>query len=417
MPNSTSEVFDRLAAEKINKAAFAAVDRAQMRASLDQSAARAFFCQLALSLEVKPDPSVETADVDGKTIRYNPAFISSLKPDEVHGVLIGHEPGHPALLHNVRGIGMECNECRQIAADLELNSTMVRPAGFVLPPGVIYAGEGQYRDCPASDTFEEHYARLHARHKQGGGQGQPKPGQGGSQPSQDPGKCGSFSPVKDEAQAQQMEAEWRGKIAAAAQDVGRRMQEGKLKGDLPGVMQRWIDAVLNPKPHWRETLRDFTTQSLRKKHDNDWSRQSRRGLAAGLYLPRHKGEELGEIVVAVDVSGSIDQDTLNEFASELSAIVACDPCKVVIVYCDAEIQRVDEWQTDDGPLSLTVCGGGGTSHEPIWAWLKEHDGEPVCVICLSDGYTDFGDAPAIPVLWCLTTDVNPPFGRVVRITE
>ena len=37
-------------------------------------------------------------------------------PAGVHHVMVGHEPGHCHLMHFVRGRGMECEQCKQMAA-------------------------------------------------------------------------------------------------------------------------------------------------------------------------------------------------------------------------------------------------------------------------------------------------------------
>ena len=108
---------------------------------------------------------------------------------------------------------------------------------------------------------------------------------------------------------------------------------------------------------------------------------------------------------------------MKEFAGELNGILDCRPCSVSIVYCDAEVNKVVEWEPSDGPLTLEACGGGGTSHRPVWEWLREQDSQPECVVCLTDGYTSWGDDPGLPVLWALTADssAEPPFGQTVRI--
>lgn len=405
-----AEAIDQLKTEKLAKDAARLVDGAHMRALFDSSAARAFFTQLAVSLPVKPDWSIPTANVDGKTIKYNPGFIAGLSPDHVHFVMIGHEPAHCHLGHIWRGRGMDCAICRNLAADLEVNWTN-HEAGFAVTPDVVMPGRSPFKDCQAGDSFEQHYARLHARfHPPGGGD---SGHQGGTFVSP-----GEFEPAKDEATASAIEAEWLGKIAAAAQDVARKMAEGKLKGDLPGSLKRWIDGMLNPKVHWRERLRDFLTQSLRKHNENDWSRPSRRALAADMYLPRHKGDELGQLAVVIDTSGSIRQEELDTFAAELGAILACDPARLMLVYADAEVNKMATWEPNDGPLELEAVGGGGTDFRPAIDWISQQETELAAAIYLTDGHGDYPEQqPSYPVLWAMTTDVTPPWGRVVRIED
>jgi hypothetical protein len=31
-------------------------------------------------------------------------------------------------------------------------------------------------------------------------------------------------------------------------------------------------------------------------------------------------------------------------------------------------------------------------------------------VCLTDGYTDFGQDPGYPVVWCISSDVDAPWG-------
>jgi predicted metal-dependent peptidase len=417
-----------LDAGKLLKSAAAAIDKAQMRAVFDQSAARAFFTQLTMSLDVKPAWGIPTAAVDGKCIYYNPAFINTLSADEVHGVMIGHEPNHCHSLHltRLRTAFAEDHRTANEAADLEVNQ-LCREAGFVLPKSAIFPGEKGYKDCPPGLTAEEYYRILRQRprrEEEEGGEGGGEGDDSGPDLADDPGGCGTIAPPRDEAAAEQLETSWRGKIAAAAQEVGRKLADGKLKGDLPGSLQRWIDSVLHPKLRWQDLLRAFVSETLRAKHENDWGRPSRRGLAAGLYLPGKKGERLGHILVHVDCSGST-WDVIPEFAAELASILECSPTKVTVIYGDTEIKGEPvEWTPDDGPFRMEQRGGGGTDHHHLASFINSYDGgsdgdagEIVAVIGLTDGFTNWPPDYGIPTLWAITPngDTDVPFGRVVKI--
>lgn len=58
------------------------------------------------------------------------------------------------------------------------------------------------------------------------------------------------------------------------------------------------------------------------KDDYSWARPNRMFVAAGAYLPAMYSENMGPIDVVIDTSGSITQELLNEFGSEIKAIVA-----------------------------------------------------------------------------------------------
>ncbi len=68
-----------------------------------------FYASLALKMEFVECGEIPTADVDGKTIRYNPAFILKQNVRQVAG-LLAHEVMHVALMHHTRRFTRETTE-------------------------------------------------------------------------------------------------------------------------------------------------------------------------------------------------------------------------------------------------------------------------------------------------------------------
>jgi predicted metal-dependent peptidase len=401
-------VVDRIAADKRAQEAAQAVEDCRFRAVGERSAARAFFTSLALGLEpqVSPpgDEQTETAATDAKRIVFNPEWVLGLTPEERYGVVIGHEPMHCAMEHFARMLGMEDAQTAQIAADLEINP-ICRDAGFTLPPGALFPGEGEYANLPLGKTMEEYYALLqHDKDKQ-----QPEQGQGGDGlGQQDPGGCGGVMPAPDKASAEQAANSWKGKVASAAQSASKR-------GDLPGELQRWIDRVLKPRVDPWEILRDYMTRAA--KTEQSWARVNRRHLARGLYLPSRYGEELGDVVLLVDTSGSMDDEQIARIAGFLEEVLAANPGRLTVIYHDYRVQGVASWTPDDGPLELHPVGGGGTSHVPAFQEIANRMLEPSVILAATDLETRFPDDPGIPTIWVGTEDngLRPPFGQYVCI--
>ena len=153
-------------------------------------------------------------------------------------------------------------------------------------------------------------------------------------------------------------------------------------------------------------------------NDYDWSRGNRRYLSHGIYLPTLRSDELPEIVVAVDTSGSIDQETLDQFASEVNDILTTYHTRIHVLYIDAQVQAHEEVTSEDAPIQFTPKGGGGTAFRPAFEWVEENDVTPACLVYLTDMAGRFPkDEPDYPVLWVSTDkDVSKsPFGEVVTI--
>lgn len=374
-----------------------------------------FFASLALSLTMEPDWSLETGATDGKRIVYNPKFVDSLKDNELEGFL-AHEVLHLANAHHARRGARDLSDWNT-ACDLAVNP-LLREASFTLPPSGCFPGMAPFADLPVNLSAEEYYDLL----KKKGGGGQKRPGGNGQGPGQgegdgqadgdpDPGKCGG---VKDPgkgspAECEQAEAEARITVAQAEQAARR-------KGNLPAGLQRMIDALVRPAVPWQEILREFLTSKIRQ--DSNWSRPNRRFIATGLYLPTLSTEALGEILLAIDTSGSIGQQELNLMATEIQSICEMCPSKVTIIYHDAEICHSQTWEPQDGDLVLEPKGGGGTSHLPVFDYLAGMEEQPACLVCLTDLCSTFpASAPEVPVLWATVGagGRQGPFGQTVMI--
>lgn len=386
---------DRQAAEA---AARAAMTRARTMLVLsDRDARSVFFSSLLLRLKASPDWSLPTMGTDGRRLLYNPEFTLSLGQEQLRGVLI-HEVMHCVLDHQGRRGGRD-PVLWNVAADLAVNP-ILEDSRFCLPAGALFPGQKPFEGLPKGKSADWYYAAL---------QESGFTAQGG--PGDDPGGCGGVQDAGGggEAEAAASQAEWRVAVAQASQ---ASQQAGKLPGDLA----RLVGEVLSPRVPWYEVLRRFVSSHAR--NDYCWSRPNRRHLAAGLYLPGMYSEELGDVAVAVDTSGSITPQLLSSFAGEAQGVLEAFDCRCTLIYCDARVHLVQEWSRQDGPLRLEAVGGGGTSHVPVFEWLEASGRQFTCLICLTDLYTAFPERhPEVPTLWCVYNNPEPhaPFGEVVSV--
>ena len=146
------------------------------------------------------------------------------------------------------------------------------------------------------------------------------------------------------------------------------------------------------------------------RSDWSWSRPNRRLLDAGLYLPDLAGERMGRVIVAIDVSGSINQSELNLFWGEVRGVAdELNPDYVNIICCSNHISTVEEFEGYDLPDKLDVKGQGGTAFAPVFDYVDANIVErPACLIyftdmmCRKPDYPDY--VPDYPVLWASTLE-------------
>jgi predicted metal-dependent peptidase len=351
-----------------------------------------FVGTIALSMPFEFDESIKTAATNGKRIKFNPEFVDSLTDEEVK-FLVAHECFHPMLEHNFRR-GERQGKRWNMAADYVINKLLTdesigrMPKVGLLDANIYNAGHG---------TSEGIYNILPEQDESGGsGAGEP----GGPL---DDCEDGDGSP----AEQQQQQAEWKVKVAQAA-------QAAKMMGKMTANMQRLVDEVLQPKVDWREVLQKFLVKA--RTDQRSFARFNRRFIAQGLYLPSVSGEQMGEVCFAVDCSGSIDQKTVNQFASEIKRVKEdLMPERIHVLYFDSEVSHVESYEQHDD-LDIKPHGGGGTDFAPVFEKIIELGINPVAIVFLTDlCCNSFGDQPDAPVLWVTTDPGKAPFGEVVEM--
>jgi predicted metal-dependent peptidase len=117
---------------------------------------------------------------------------------------------------------------------------------------------------------------------------------------------------------------------------------------------------------------------------------------------------MGEIVVAIDTSGSIGQDEMTAFLSEVKAICcSVSPERVHLLYWDTNVAQHETYERDEYEnmmQSTKPRGGGGTSVLCVPKYIRDKSIKPECVLVLTDGYLSDGWGQwSHPVLWGITT--------------
>jgi predicted metal-dependent peptidase len=356
-----------------------------------------FFGTLALRLKIQEidHPKIPVMGTDGITLYYNAEAVRKMPQPEVIGVVM-HEVLHCAFQHMFRRRHRD-NDKWNRAADYVINSIILKER-YSLPESRLF--NSKYDNMSAEEVYEK---LPNQPPSSGNGPGGGNWNFGSSldpnSPNPKTGKTQSASSISANAK------DWEIATKQAA-------HLAKQQGTLPGHLETLIDELLQPQIPWREQLWRFFNQ--RKPDRITWNKPNRRMIAQGIYMPSRRFVPTGDIVVAVDTSGSVSEDELQHFASEIKEIhKALAPRKLYVADVDTEIQdRVKEYTQYETP-EFTYKGRGGTNFEPVFQWIEENNIQVDAVVYLTDGYASWPkEVPNYPVLWCITNhEVVPEWGE------
>jgi predicted metal-dependent peptidase len=172
----------------------------------------------------------------------------------------------------------------------------------------------------------------------------------------------------------------------------------KTIGNLPLGLQEYIGkliASLTPTVDWRRFLRIFASSSMRTYIKNTIRRPSKRyGTTPGIKIKNRQ-----KILVAIDTSGSINNQDLKEFFGELYHIWR-QKAEIFVVECDTEIHKTYFYK---GIAPEEIHGRGGTDfNAPIRYANEKYHAD--AIIYFTDGYAPVPSTPSRkPILWLIST--------------
>jgi predicted metal-dependent peptidase len=202
-------------------------------------------------------------------------------------------------------------------------------------------------------------------------------------------------------------------------------QGGMLAGRMGASIPRVIGDLLEVKVDWREVFREFVQSAMRGKDEYTWRKMNKSYLANDMYLPSIHSETMGEVVVAIDTSGSIDNEQISEFASELASICeTCNPDKVRVLWWDTKVhgEQVFEGNYNDIAKMLKPQGGGGTHVGCVSEYIIKSSINAEALVIFTDGYVENNPKWEVttPTMWFVTQNssfVPPAGGRCVTVEQ
>lgn len=346
-----------------------------------------FFGTLASKLELSQSDDIQAFKSNGKTLEYNDEFFKEISLAEMEFVL-ANAAMHATLAHESRK-NSRSGWLWQLATDYAINDMLVEN-GLERPDLAHYSKRfsGLYAEEIYAELKEE-FLRDELEYE-----------------AEDPEDLKrDEEQKKEELENKIVEDELFEEFAKAILDKEERGTE------LPSSLERFFKLRSSSKIDWRDELR----VALDRFSKDDYAQMppNKKFLHLGIYLPSSTSEKF-KLVVAVDSSGSVDEELLGEFLSELNFLMnMISSYEIDLLVCDDKIRSHTTFYGGDS-LDAKVVGGGGTDFRPVFEFVKERLEDTKLLLYFSDLDGVFPeDEPPYSVKWITAKERSVPFGELI----
>ncbi|WP_345972973.1 vWA domain-containing protein [Sulfurimonas diazotrophicus] len=366
-----------------------------------------YFGTLASRLELDTSDDIPGFLSNGLRLEYNPDYVEGLDDGECE-FMLANGAMHAALVHERRQNG-RMSWLWQLATDHAINAMLVQN-NFALPPQVNYDPrfEGmyaeaiyaqlkdeikneEYSDDERNDTgFNENNQRKRDELKNAEG-------------DHDPDKLRPQMEVENSVDESLFEH---------FEKAVREMLE--QQGDTPLGLERFFIPAPKNVVDWRSEL--FHALSRHLKSDYRMLPPSKKLLYNHIYLPSSTSETL-DIVIAIDSSGSVDEELLGRFIAEVESLLETfADYRIELLVSDAKVQSHRQFYPGE-PLRFELKGGGGTDFRPVFEWTERYAPMAPLLLYFTDCDGRFPDRePLIDTVWVTPeTQKEVPFGHTIPL--
>lgn len=366
--------------------------------------------------EQKPTACVSKHNI-GYKLEINTDFWNSLSQEHQLG-LLKHELLHIVFFHVNIHEEFQNKKLANIAMDIEINQYI---DSDMLPNGALLPSTFPELNLPLKVGCREYY-RLLQDEVQGGCQNSPQLGQMLKEAEQWEtygngnirDENGNIIPVHDwkdfeglsEAEKKLLKSQTEHVLSDIANSVN------KSCGNLPGEVQSLLKSLEKepPKFDWRGYLRRFSggsqkvyTKKLKRKPNKRFDEN-----------PGLKIKQRRHMLLAIDTSGSVNENELKEFFNEIDHIHKTGT-EITVVQCDTAISNISAYKPNH---EIKIYGRGGTSFQPVIDYYNENFHKYTSLVYFTDGEAWSPDNVKGRVLWVLSSQStinNELPGQVIKL--
>ena len=370
-----------------------------------------FYGLFLLGLSKVINRSVETACVRKRGINcelvINPDYWET-QDDTQQLNLLCHEVYHIVFQHMFLWDSFPNKDILGLATDCEVNSYLRNLDNSWVVPSIWNLPKKQGTKFYYEEILKQDPPQQQQQQSNGGGSGDSQDNKDGMpQTKDDHTQWGKDFQECSDAEKQLIQNQINQQIKTAAE------QTIKMRGTIPAEMKEIVDELFKPKPRifdWKSYFRrmlgsiyDINIKKTRRKES------IRFPDSAGI---KHKKKV--SILVAVDTSGSVNDDELRDFFSEITYIYKTG-ARITILECDAKITANYEYT---GKWTGKIHGRGGTDFQPVIDYYRKNMKDYAALVYFTDGECSIPDNVPRNTIWVITSggDHNKEYpGRTLFI--
>lgn len=385
-----------------------------------------FFGALLLRREMDvftpPSPWGESACVDlAGRIHVSTKFVEAHTGSELVFVL-AHELMHVIYAHLARMKGRE-PLLWNIACDAVINDLLIEEGVGSFPKGGVRIEGAENKSAEEIyDWLAQYGVQRDKAHQfcilvpgsaaSMGGQaaGQGLNGQAAEQgdDKRDASWDSRYQDLLPELAANATPAQLADSILEARIALASALQAAKSIGRGSALCARLGKIIASTVP-WYQRLEQFMYAKAGIHHS--WNRPNKR-FAGRFYLPRREPlPSMGEVVLAIDSSGSISDQELAEFKGHVLRIFSeCRPRNVHLLFICDEVVFSQTFEQNEPIVFPQQNWCGSTDMRCAQEWALTHAPDADVVLILTDGYSPFPEKEEIPHVWVMTCNQKAPIG-------
>lgn len=357
-----------------------------------------YFGMLASRLKHESSEKISAYASNGVKFLYNPDFLSRRSIDEVMFILTNCVMHH-VLSHQQRQLNRR-GSLWQLSTDYAINN-LLHKNGLSIPQGANYNKE--FEDMFAEEIYEllknETFADMDDAFNENSIQNS------SDERPQDEKAFSNLENIEDELDPK-TESEW-DYAASVSKELTLR------KSVMPSGLDRLAKKVRANDIDWRFELYNAINRHMRNNYA--FMPPNKKHLYRGFVLPSLTSDTLS-LCVAVDTSGSINDELLGAFMEEFKNIMQNFPAvQIELIVADAKVQGHYTFRGGE-KMDFPLKGGGGTDYRPVFDYIDANLPMNTMLLYFTDGDGWFPKfPPSYEVLWALSRKAKVPFGRPLLI--